>query len=63
MLPITEARIFNINDLIGWHEKGQLKLNAPCIWNEKAKSFLMDTLVRGLPIPPIYLRQITDIAA
>lgn len=23
MLPITEARIFNINDLIGWHEKGQ----------------------------------------
>lgn len=63
MLPITEARIFNINDLIGWHEKGQLELNPLCIWSEKAKSFLIDTLVRGLSIPPIYLRQITDVAA
>ena len=31
------------------------------VWNEKAKSYLMDTIIRGLPIPPVFMRQKIDV--
>jgi hypothetical protein len=43
----------------------QLELNPAfqrrSVWRPKAKSFLMDTITRGLPIPIIFLRQRTDL--
>jgi len=30
------------------------------VWTPKARSFLMDTIVRGKPIPKIFIRQITN---
>lgn len=62
----TIAKVFQISDILQWHEKGELELSPKyqrnSVWNEKAKSYLIDTIVRGLPIPPIFLRQQTDIA-
>jgi len=43
---------------------GQLNLSPSfqrrAVWKEPAKSYFIDTIVRGLPTPIIFLRQITD---
>ena len=55
---------YPISDLYGWIKEKSLKL-APefqrgQIWVASAQSFFIDTLLRDLPIPPIYIRLITD---
>ena len=61
----TVAKIIQISDIIQWNEKKELELSPKyqrnSVWNEKAKAYLIDTIIRGLPIPPIFLRQKTDI--
>lgn len=56
---------FQISDLIQWYEQQTISLSPKyqrnSVWNEKAKSYLIDTIIRGLPIPPIFLRQKVDI--
>lgn len=59
------SKIVQISDIVQWSEKGELELSPKYqrnnVWNEKAKSYLIDTIIRGLPIPPIFLRQKVDI--
>lgn len=61
----TTAKIITISDLVQWNTKGELELSPKyqrnSVWNEKAKSYLIDTIVRGLPIPPIFMRQQVDV--
>lgn len=61
----TTSKIVQISDIIQWSEKGELELSPKyqrnSVWNEKAKAYLMDTIIRGLPIPPIFLRQKVDV--
>lgn len=61
----TTSKIVQISDIVQWSEKGELELSPKYqrnnVWNEKAKSYLIDTIIRGLPIPPIFLRQKVDI--
>lgn len=61
----TTAKIITISDIIQWNEKNELELSPKYqrnnVWNEKAKAYLIDTIVRGLPIPPIFLRQQVDV--
>lgn len=61
----TTAKIVTVSDLVQWHNKGELELSPKYqrnnVWNEKAKSYLVDSIVRGLPIPPIFLRQTVDV--
>ena len=61
----TTAKIIQISDIIQWNEKNEIELypkyQRNSVWNEKAKAYLIDTIIRGLPIPPIFLRQKTDI--
>lgn len=61
----TTAKIITVSDLVQWHEKKELELSPKyqrnSVWNEKAKSYLIDTIVRGLPIPPIFMRQRVDV--
>jgi hypothetical protein len=65
MAKKTSAKIIQISDILQWHEKGELELSPHyqrnSVWNEKAKSYLMDSIIRGLPIPPIFLRQKVDV--
>ncbi len=60
-------KVITISDIVEWDSKNEIKLNPKyqrnTVWNEKTKSYLMDTIVRGLPIPPIFLRQSIDVAA
>ena len=61
----TTSKIVQISDIVQWSEKGELELSPKYqrnnVWNDKAKAYLMDTIIRGLPIPPIFLRQKVDI--
>lgn len=56
-----DSRTYSINDFVEWNAAGQLELNPRFqrrpVWTEKAKSFLIDTILRGKPIPKIFIRQ------
>lgn len=53
----TTSKIVQISDIVQWSEKGELELSPKYqrnnVWNDKAKAYLIDTIIRGLPIPPI----------
>ena len=55
------TRNYSIRDFEEWRERGELvlapKFQRREVWNAKAKSFLIDTILRGKPIPKIYMRQ------
>lgn len=56
-----DSRTYSIHDFIEWDTQKQLVLNPQfqrrAVWSEKAKSYLIDTIVRGKPIPKIFIRQ------
>lgn len=67
MMKRKSPKIVQINDIIEWNEKDELEISPNyqrnSVWNEKAKSYLMDTIIRGLPIPPIFMRQTIDVTS
>jgi hypothetical protein len=50
-----------IGQIIQWDEKDKLKIQPKfqrrLVWEEEARSYLIDTVIRELPMPKIYLRQ------
>lgn len=55
------TRNYSVRDFEEWDERGELvlapKFQRRDVWSDKARSYLMDTIVRGKPIPKIYMRQ------
>ncbi|UWR17532.1 DUF262 domain-containing protein [Sulfitobacter pontiacus] len=55
---------YRIADFIEWNREKKLKLNPDfqrgSVWVPSAKVFLVDTILRGLPVPKIYLRTTID---
>ena len=56
-----DSRVYSINDFVEWDKTGQLELNPffqrRPVWSDNAKSYLIDTVLRGKPIPKIFIRQ------
>ena len=56
-----DTRTYNISDFVEWEETGLLELSPDFqrryVWSEKAKSYLIDTIIRGKPIPKIIIQQ------
>jgi len=56
---------YNISDLYEWYQKGTLilqpKFQRREVWTKMARSYLIDTILRGLPVPKLYIRQIIDL--
>lgn len=56
-----DSRTYSINDFLEWEKNKQLELNPNfqrrSVWNDNARSYLMDTIIRGLPIPKVFIRQ------
>lgn len=56
---------YTIADFLEWHDKKQLKLNPDfqrqSVWPSPAKSYLVDTVLRRLPIPKVFMRTSVDI--
>lgn len=65
MSVIKDTKAYSINDFINWYDNNELSLSPKyqrnAVWNNNAKSYLMDTILRGYPIPQIFLRQIIDV--
>lgn len=57
--------LYKISDFLSWQRNGLLELSPSFqrrpVWLPSAKSFLMDTIVKGLPIPIIFIREQTDL--
>jgi hypothetical protein len=53
---------YRIAEFLRWYEKGQLvlqpKFQRRLSWSEVARSYLIDTIVRNLPMPKVFLRRI-----
>jgi hypothetical protein len=56
-----DSRTYSINDFLEWYENDQLvlapKFQRRSVWTDSARSFLLDTIVQGKPIPKIFIRQ------
>ena len=56
---------YQIGDLIEWDASNRLKINRDFqrgnVWNDDARVYLIDTILRRMPIPKFYLRQIVNL--
>jgi hypothetical protein len=56
-----DTRVYSISDFLEWSNNNLLELSPDfqrrAVWSEKAKSYLIDTIVRGRPIPKILISQ------
>src|SRR5437867_2312048 len=60
----TQKTVFKVSDFLSWQRAGSLVLSPAFqrrpVWPSGAKSFLIDTIIRGIPVPIIFLRQRTN---
>jgi hypothetical protein len=60
MIQKPDRSAFTALDFLDWQQSGSLiltpKFQRRGIWNTPARSYLIDTILRGMPIPPIFLR-------
>jgi hypothetical protein len=58
-------RVFSINDLYTWWQNDELELSPYFqrrqVWSPQARSFLIDTILCGYPMPAIQIRQKIDV--
>ena len=56
------SQVYTVNDFVGWNDRKELILSPNFqrrkVWKPQGKSYLIDTIVRGMPIPPIFMREI-----
>jgi len=55
-----DTLLVTIEELAKWHKTGELvlqpKFQRRDVWSNKARSYLIDTIIRGKPIPKLYMR-------
>jgi hypothetical protein len=56
-----DTRVYSISDFIEWNTNKSLDLSPSfqrrSVWSEKAKSYLMDSIIRGKPLPKVLMTQ------
>jgi hypothetical protein len=61
----TQPLSYPINDFFSWYKRDELilqpKFQRRPVWSEKARSYLIDTIIRQLPVPKLYMRQRIDL--
>jgi hypothetical protein len=61
MQQLFNTRNYSVRDFEEWNQRGELvlapKFQRRDVWSDKARSYLIDTIIRGKPIPKIYMRQ------
>ena len=57
---------YRISDFLEWNDKKQLELNPYFqrrnVWTEQARVFLIDTILRRMPMPKVFVRTRVDLA-
>lgn len=60
-MQVFQTRNFSVRDFEEWNDRDELvlqpKFQRRSVWKDKARSYLIDTIIRGLPVPKIYMRQ------
>lgn len=58
------SAIYRIAEFVRWHDRGQLilqpKFQRRAAWERAARSYLIDTVIRRLPLPKVYVRKIVS---
>lgn len=63
-MPISDTTrtVYRVSDFVSWQKAGTLNLSPSFqrrpVWKPGAKSYLIDTVLRGLPVPVIFLREL-----
>lgn len=61
---VVSKTVYTVGDFLGWQRDGGLDLRPyfqrGSVWTAKARSYLIDTLLRGYPVPVIYLQTKRD---
>jgi hypothetical protein len=56
-----QSQIYKINDILGWNERGELKLDPRFqrrkVWSPRGKSYLIDSIIKGYPLPELFIRE------
>lgn len=64
MLNIAKT-VYKVSDFLSWQRNGSLVLSPSFqrrpVWSTASKSYLLDTVIQGLPVPIIFLREQTDL--
>lgn len=59
-----ETKHYSINDFREWDSRGELvltpKFQRRSVWSDKARSYLLDTVLRGFPISKVFMRHDVD---
>ena len=59
-----EKTSYTAEEFFEWHQNGRLLLSPDFqrgqVWKRPAKAFLIDTMLRGFPVPPIHIRHISS---
>jgi uncharacterized protein with ParB-like and HNH nuclease domain len=60
-MKLFDTRAYSISDFLEWSETGILDISPDfqrrSVWSTKGKSYLLDTILRGKPIPKIIISQ------
>ena len=60
-MQIFNTRVYNISDFLEWHKSGFLIISPDFqrrgVWSLQAKSYLLDTVITGKPMPKILMTQ------
>jgi len=63
-IKVTKT-VYKVNDFLSWQRSESLVLSPSFqrrpVWSKPAKSFLIDTVVKDLPMPIIFLREQTNL--
>lgn len=56
-----QPQIYRVNDILGWSEKKELilspKFQRRTVWSPRGKSYLIDSILNGYPLPPFFIRE------
>jgi uncharacterized protein with ParB-like and HNH nuclease domain len=56
-----DTRVYNVSDFVEWNNRDQLQLSPDfqrrSVWSLQAKSYLVDTVIRGKPMPKLFIAQ------
>jgi len=56
-----QAQIYKINDVLSWHNRKELilspKFQRRTVWSPRGKSYLMDSVIKGFPLPQFFIRE------
>ena len=63
-IDITRT-LYKVSDFLSWQRARSLELSPNFqrrpVWSSGAKSYLIDTVARGLPVPIVFIRERTDL--